>query len=477
MTDEYEQWKTDVAVALERWRKGEITPETTVCLGGRVAYDMNAISFRESGPYAMEGSEEIGWPLFREETAVCHQSLRQPYEYDAIAQHSTMSGADLVPQGRGIQVVAAGDRLTFKGDWQGDAVVHSVRQSVHSEADQYNGGDNDDDDDAMPAKNKAIYAELLPGSTVYGDPVDEEVDGHQFSRFIAVRQLLPGQRFGLEINGKEVETQAGDLQVSATGSWVAQPTGDGATSVNMYLLRLKPKYAAAAEREAAMNTLARAEAAKVEEAAAQAKRMEAEAEAAKAKAARKAAREAAASRAAEAKDAAKDVRLAAREKRAREKALALGDRSAMKLENEEEYAELCHHFFDPVINSDARAVGGRLRKAAVSYSPARIDLPTPAFKALRVRIAALKKEDARGEILGLLRQLRAWEIRPPSLGGILPKALMLPGMDNPNHFNLCDEDGRRSIDLETYVLSEMLGTEHVAVKVKTEPVPVERRTS
>ena len=44
---------------------------------------------------------------------------------------------------------------------------------------------------------------------------------------------------------------------------------------------------------------------------------------------------------------------------------------------------------------------------------------------------------------------------------------MTEGMTNPNYFDLRDEDGRREIDLETYVMSEVLA-EPGAVKVKAE---------
>ena len=45
------------------------------------------------------------------------------------------------------------------------------------------------------------------------------------------------------------------------------------------------------------------------------------------------------------------------------------------------------------------------------------------FRALRTRIKALERRGAHGEIHRLLKELRQWEIRPPSLGGAQPACL------------------------------------------------------
>ena len=83
--------------------------------------------------------------------------------------------------------------------------------------------------------------------------------------------------------------------------------------------------------------------------------------------------------------------------------------------DQREYDELRIHYFEPVVQHNVRLPGGRvLRKQT---SPPRIDQKGRGYDALRKQIAELEKKKDKIGVWHLLRQLRAWEMRPPSLGG------------------------------------------------------------
>ena len=83
--------------------------------------------------------------------------------------------------------------------------------------------------------------------------------------------------------------------------------------------------------------------------------------------------------------------------------------------DEKEYCELRKHYFDPVVQHNVKLPGGRtLRKTT---SPPRIKQKGRGYDALRKEIAELDKKKDVVAVWHLLRQLRAWETRPPSLGG------------------------------------------------------------
>jgi len=83
--------------------------------------------------------------------------------------------------------------------------------------------------------------------------------------------------------------------------------------------------------------------------------------------------------------------------------------------DQEEYTALRTHYFDPVVQHNVELPGGRtLRKTT---SPPRIEQKGRGYDALRKKIAELDKQNDVVAVWHLLRQLRAWETRPPSLGG------------------------------------------------------------
>ena len=88
---------------------------------------------------------------------------------------------------------------------------------------------------------------------------------------------------------------------------------------------------------------------------------------------------------------------------------------------EPEYGELRKHFFDPVVVHDPELPNGQQLRRQVR--PPRIEQASVGFRALRARIKALERRGAHGEIHRLLKELRQWEIRPPSLGGAQPACL------------------------------------------------------
>ena len=101
--------------------------------------------------------------------------------------------------------------------------------------------------------------------------------------------------------------------------------------------------------------------------------------------------------------------------------IALKQEATIDRFDEEEYATLRRHYFDPVVVENVQLAGGRVLRRQTR--PPRIEGASPGFHALCGQICALEKAGEHARIWHLLRQLRAWEERPPSLGGALPACL------------------------------------------------------
>ena len=80
-----------------------------------------------------------------------------------------------------------------------------------------------------------------------------------------------------------------------------------------------------------------------------------------------------------------------------------------------ELEELRRHYYDPVVVENAKLPGGRVIRRQTR--PPRIKRVGCGYDALRERIAELEKKGDDAAVYNLLRQLRAFELRPPSLGG------------------------------------------------------------
>mmetsp|Transcript_9212 Transcript_9212/g.31716 ORF Transcript_9212/g.31716 Transcript_9212/m.31716 type:complete len:369 (-) Transcript_9212:467-1573(-) len=89
--------------------------------------------------------------------------------------------------------------------------------------------------------------------------------------------------------------------------------------------------------------------------------------------------------------------------------------------DEAAFVRLRAHYYDPVVEFNVvdprTSRSGHQRVQPRKESPPRIDSNSPGFTALKREIAALEGRGERPRVLEMLRKLRAWEVRPPSLGG------------------------------------------------------------
>ena len=84
-----------------------------------------------------------------------------------------------------------------------------------------------------------------------------------------------------------------------------------------------------------------------------------------------------------------------------------------------EYDALVKYYYEPIVQHNVELPGGRTLRRQTS--PPRIEQDSPGFKTLRKTIEGLKKSNAPvDQIYQLLRELNALQMRPPSLGGVLP---------------------------------------------------------
>ena len=94
----------------------------------------------------------------------------------------------------------------------------------------------------------------------------------------------------------------------------------------------------------------------------------------------------------------------------------------MKTEfDQADYDALLKYYYEPIVQHNVELPGGRTLRRQTS--PPRIEQDTLGFNALRKTINGLKKSsapDSHNKIYQLLRELNAWQTRPPSLGGSLP---------------------------------------------------------
>ena len=123
--------------------------------------------------------------------------------------------------------------------------------------------------------------------------------------------------------------------------------------------------------------------------------------------------------------------------------------------NEKEYAELRRHYMEPVVTSNAElAMCQRLRRQT---RPPRIEQDGPGWRELRKRVRTLEKVQAHEEIHRLLKQLRDWELCPPSLGGRMPEALSGgAGMCREVAEVIDISDETVIIDVDTYILEVLI---------------------
>ena len=136
--------------------------------------------------------------------------------------------------------------------------------------------------------------------------------------------------------------------------------------------------------------------------------------------------------------------------------------------DEREYCELRKHYFDPVVQHNVKLPGGRtLRKTT---SPPRIEQKGRGYDALRKEIAELDKKKDVVAVWHLLRQLRAWEMRPPSLGGAA-----LAGNSDAEVTETIDLTKEvNAIDADTYIIDVLLTK---VVQIKRDPDGGEVRVS
>ena len=129
--------------------------------------------------------------------------------------------------------------------------------------------------------------------------------------------------------------------------------------------------------------------------------------------------------------------------------------------DQREYDELRIHYFEPVVQHNVQLPGGRvLRKQT---SPPRIDQKGRGYDALRKQIAELEKKKDKVGVWHLLRQLRAWEMRPPSLGGTaLTGGAAQDGVNEV--IDLSVEN--HAMDVDEFICDVLLTK---VVKVKTDP--------
>ena len=86
-----------------------------------------------------------------------------------------------------------------------------------------------------------------------------------------------------------------------------------------------------------------------------------------------------------------------------------------------DYDALLKYYYEPIVQHNVELPGGRTLRRQTS--PPRIEQDSLGFTALRKTIDGLKKSsapDSHNKIYQLLRELNAWQTRPPSLGGSLP---------------------------------------------------------
>ena len=122
--------------------------------------------------------------------------------------------------------------------------------------------------------------------------------------------------------------------------------------------------------------------------------------------------------------------------------------------DEEEYATLRRHYFDPVVVENVQLGGGRVLRRQTR--PPRIECASPGFRALRGEICALEKAGEHARIWHLLRQLRAWEERPPSLGGALPPCLRGTSDDDGAQEVIDVSDEHQIIDVDSFITDVLL---------------------
>ena len=129
--------------------------------------------------------------------------------------------------------------------------------------------------------------------------------------------------------------------------------------------------------------------------------------------------------------------------------------------DQREYDELRIHYFEPVVQHNVRLPGGRvLRKQT---SPPRIDQKGRGYDALRKQIAELEKKKDKIGVWHLLRQLRAWEMRPPSLGGTaLTGGAAQDGVNEVIDLSV----ETHAMDVDEFICDVLLTK---VVKVKTDP--------
>ena len=127
------------------------------------------------------------------------------------------------------------------------------------------------------------------------------------------------------------------------------------------------------------------------------------------------------------------------------------------LRDEADYQNLRRHYFDRVVVRNVELPGGRVLRE--QSRPPRIEQTTPGFVKLRARVRALEKVGDHDEVYRLLRQLREWERRPPSLGGALP-ACMRSEAGGASNDDVCEviviADNDQIIDADQFVLEVLL---------------------
>lgn len=118
-----------------------------------------------------------------------------------------------------------------------------------------------------------------------------------------------------------------------------------------------------------------------------------------------------------------------------------------------DYDELRKHYFERVVQHNVELPGGRvLRKQT---SPPRIEQDSRGFRELRKTIKGLEKDKDHNQIYSLLRELRTWEERPPTLGGALPSFMRGDSTEEVTEaIDLTVEV--YTIDVDTYIIDTLL---------------------
>jgi hypothetical protein len=160
-----------------------------------------------------------GWPEQHEPTYTCFNSLLRRGEYRAVAYWNSMAGEGPIDLDSSLSVRADGtQQLSFSGDIVGEGMVLAGKLRL-----------------------KMVFVEMKKEAVAFGrTSFDDDTDGQLVSRFLGVRQLLPGQAYNDSTSRKAMlaETQQGDIEICV--EMCGRYAGDGQSVTSAYLMRFFP---------------------------------------------------------------------------------------------------------------------------------------------------------------------------------------------------------------------------------------------